>query len=132
MSAKTDKTDTLKKKMLETLEASLGVVTSACKAVGIHRSTHYDWMNNDDQYAKAVHEIQDVALDFAESQLHSQIKGGSTSATIFYLKCKGKKRGYIERQEIDFRGGELDLSDISTEEIQEYLSRQNEEQEEKD
>lgn len=132
MSAKTDKTDTLKKKMLDTLEASLGVVTSACKAVGIHRSTHYDWMNNDDQYSKAVHEIQDVALDFAESQLHSQIKGGSTSATIFYLKCKGKKRGYIERQEIDFKGGEPDMSDISTEEIQEYLSRQNEEQEEKD
>ena len=132
MSAKTDKTDRLKKKMLDTLEASLGVVTSACKAVGIHRSTHYDWMNNDEDYAKAVHEIQDVALDFAESQLHSQIKGGSTSATIFYLKCKGKKRGYIERQEIDFRGGEIDMSDISTEEIQEYLSRQNEEQEEKD
>ena len=29
------------------------------------------------------------------------MKEGSTSATIFFLKTKGKKRGYIERQEID-------------------------------
>ena len=36
----------------------------------------------------------------AESQLHKQILDNSVPATIFYLKTKGKKRGYIERQEI--------------------------------
>ena len=41
-----------------------------------------------------------MALDFAESQLHKQIQNGEVSSTIFYLKTKGKKRGYIERQEI--------------------------------
>ena len=45
--------------------------------------------------------LKNIALDFAESQLHSQIKDGSTSATIFYLKTKGKKRGYVEKQELD-------------------------------
>ncbi len=43
-------------------------------------------------------------MDFAESQLYKQIKEGSTAATIFYLKTKGKKRGYIERQEIEHNG----------------------------
>jgi len=90
--------------MLNALEKSLGVVTTAAKNVGIHRQTHYDWMNKDKEYKKAVQELNEVALDFAESQLHKQMKDGNTSATIFYLKTKGKKRGYIERQEI--RGAE--------------------------
>ena len=44
--------------------------------------------------------FSNIVLDFAESQLHKQILDGSTTATIFLLKTKGKSRGYIERQEI--------------------------------
>ena len=50
---------------------------------------------------KEVDEIVDVALDFAESKLLQSINNGSDTATIFYLKTKGKKRGYVEKQEID-------------------------------
>jgi len=82
------------------MEQSLGVVTQACKMVGVSRVTYYDYYNNDPEFKKQIDEIQNVALDFAESQLHKQIRDGSTSATIFYLKTKGKNRGYIERQEI--------------------------------
>jgi hypothetical protein len=59
-----------------------------------------------------------VALDFAESSLHKQIRNGSTPATIFFLKCKGRGRGYIEKQEIDFNNNSApDLSDLSTDEL---------------
>ena len=51
-----------------------------------------------------VEDLQDITLDFAESQLHKQIKDGNTTATIFLLKTKGKKRGYIERSEIKVDG----------------------------
>ena len=100
-----NKTAQHKKAILEALEQSLGVVTSACKKVGIGRTTFYDWMRSDEEFAKQVKDIEDIAIDFAESQLHKQIKGGNTSATIFYLKTKGKNRGYVERQEIS---GDLD------------------------
>ena len=92
--------DMQKKAMLEALEKALGVVTTACHTVGIARSTHYNWLNDDPDYKAAVDSLADVAIDFAESQLFKQIKGGIPASTIFYLKTKGKKRGYIEGQEI--------------------------------
>jgi len=91
---------TLKRAMIEALEKSLGIVTSACKSVGINRSTHYDWLKSDEDYKAEVESIEDIAIDFAESQLHKQIKDGNPTSTIFYLKTKAKKRGYVERQEI--------------------------------
>lgn len=91
---------TLKKAMLAALEKSLGVVTTAANNVGITRKTHYDWLNNDEEYAAQVEALENMVLDFAESQLHKQINEGNTTATIFLLKTKGKKRGYVERQEI--------------------------------
>lgn len=90
---------TLKKAMIDALIKSLGVVTTAAKIAGIDRSTHYDWLKTDDDYKAQVDSIEDIAIDFAESKLHSQIEKGDTTATIFFLKTKGKKRGYIEKQE---------------------------------
>lgn len=92
---------TLKKAMINALSLHLGIVTSAAKDVGIDRTTHYLWLKEDEDYRLAVESIQDITLDFAESQLHKLIKNDDTTATIFYLKTKGKKRGYIERIEND-------------------------------
>jgi len=98
---KANKTEHSKKALLEALEKSLGIVTTACKIVGVGRTTYYEWYNGDKEFRSAVDELKNVALDFAESQLHKQISDNSTAATIFYLKTKGKKRGYVERQEIE-------------------------------
>jgi len=96
-----DRTDTKKGLMLEALEKSLGIVSTACKMVDISRQTHYAWLKADEEYKKAVNSIQDSVLDFAESHLYKLVKEGNPAATIFFLKTKGKKRGYIERQEIE-------------------------------
>ena len=100
----TTNSEILKKAMLDALEKHLGVITTACKSVGIARSTHYEWYQKDKEYKKAVKELENVALDFAESQLHKQIAKGNPLSTMFYLKCKGKKRGYIEQQEVKVTG----------------------------
>lgn len=89
-----------KRAMLNALVHTLGIVTTACQSCNIHRRTHYDWMSNDAEYKKAVQEIDNVVLDVAETQLYKKIREGDTIATIFYLKTKGKKRGYIERHEL--------------------------------
>ena len=100
-----NKTEHHKKAMIEAMEKSLGVVTSACKAVGIGRTTHYQWMQDDEEYKKAINDLENITLDFAESQLHKQIKDGNTTATIFFLKTKGKNRGYVESQDINITQG---------------------------
>jgi len=104
--------------MYEALTNNLGNVTKSAEQIGIHRQTHYDWINDDPEYAAAVASLKNVALDFAEEQLRKLMEGAerqalthdgeivtikdapNTSAIIFYLKTQGKQRGYIERQEL--------------------------------
>jgi len=104
--------------MYEALTKNLGNVTKSAEDIGIHRQTHYDWMNDDSEYKAAVDSLKNVALDFAEEQLRKLMEGAerqalthdgevvtikdapNTSAVIFYLKTQGKQRGYIERQEL--------------------------------
>jgi hypothetical protein len=121
-----------KRKLLDALRASLGVVETACKRAGVPRRNHYDWMAKDAKYAAEVAEIEDVALDFGESQLHKLMNGYTlpdtkvffnkedpdnailvpltkhvgpdAGAVIFFLKTKGKKRGFLERTQIEHSG----------------------------
>ena len=108
-----------KKAILNALELYHGIVTDACGSIGLARSTFYDWLKTDLVFKAQVDEIQDVALDFVESKLFQKINGVATAgksgedgellvydlppsdtAIIFYLKTRGKKRGYIERTEL--------------------------------
>jgi len=109
---------TLKKAMLEALEKTLGIVSTAANIVGITRKTHYDWLNKDPEYAKSVSELENLALDYAESKLFKNIEKEKEASVFFYLKTKGKKRGYVERQEIVHQGG-MPVSKISEEAMQE-------------
>lgn len=96
--SKENKTERNKKKLIESMEKSLGVVTTACKLAGLGRTTFYEYYNTDDNFKNSCDDIENIALDFAESQLHKQIKGGNPTSTIFFLKTKGKSRGYFEKQ----------------------------------
>ena len=101
MGIKENKTEHNKKMLLEALEKSLGVVTTACRSVGIGRTTFYTYYNEDNEFKKSVDDISNIALDFAESQLHQLMQDGNPSSVIFYLKTKGKNRGYYEKSHLD-------------------------------
>ncbi len=100
---KATKNYTRKRAMIETMIQTLGVVTPACELCKVDRSTHYRWLKEDPTYKMAYEDLGEVALDFAETNLHKQIKEGVPASTIFYLKTKGKNRGYIEKTEIDWK-----------------------------
>lgn len=94
------RTQERKRAVIEALNESFGIVTTACINAGIDRSTFYDWVKTDAEFAKAVEDIEDVTLDFVEGKLLQNVKDNDTQSILFYLKTKGKRRGYTERTEI--------------------------------
>jgi|GEM_PF-2382416 len=92
-----------KQQLLQALERSLGLITPACKEVGITRQMYYLYYNNDDDFRKAVDDINDITIDFVENQLFRKIKDGDTQAILFFMKYKGRKRGYTDTIDINSR-----------------------------
>ena len=99
----------IKKRLIEALVKSMGVVQQACIKVGVSRSTYYDYYRKDEAFKKEVDDCKEIALDFAESKLLKNIESGREASIMFYLKTQGKKRGYIERTEVD-NAGELTIN----------------------
>lgn len=85
-------------KLLEVM-ADSSSVTKACKDCNIGRDTHYRWLKNDAEYAEEFKKIDDMVIDLVEDCFMENIKSGNVAAQIFFLKTRGRKRGYEEKQE---------------------------------
>ena len=110
-----------KNKVIECLKNSKGIVADACKNTGISRGTFYKWYKEDEDFKEQVDEINEATLDFVESKLLENIKKGEVTSIIFYLKTKGRNRGYQEKQEIDInalRLPQIELQEADYEEIE--------------
>jgi phage antirepressor YoqD-like protein len=105
MKGEINKSEHIKKALLDALEKTLGNVTQACKLVDVSRTTFYEYMKEDD-FADKVADIEQISHDYVESKLFKQIEKENMTGIIFYLKTKGKSRGYIERHEIDHKNHE--------------------------
>jgi hypothetical protein len=115
----TTKGNSLKKAaMLEAMRYTLGNVTEATAQAGISRKTHYQWMQTDPEYRENVDAITEAAIDFVEGKLFQLIDGPTrtietpegvktvkdapnVAAVIYFLKTRGKARGYVERHEVN-------------------------------
>lgn len=113
-----------KKVFVEKMKKTLGNITASSEAAGINRCTYYEWYEKDAEFRAAIDSIAESCIDFAESSLMQQIKDGNPTSTIFYLKTKGKKRGYIETQELTGKDGkDLIPAQMTDDEIKKELER---------
>lgn len=94
-----------KSRLLECLNDCNGIVAYACKKADISRVTYYKYYKEDPLFKQKADDIQELQIDVAEAALLKKIKNEDTTAIIFYLKTKGKTRGYSERYEIGGPGG---------------------------
>ena len=107
-----------KETLLEALENSLGIVSTACNRTGISRSSFYKWYKEDEEFRKKVDEIDNIKLDFVETKLFKNIENEKEKSIIFYLQHKGHKRGYIQKQNINLTSNEEDIKKIEIEIIE--------------
>lgn len=110
-----------KTQLIENLRICKGIVANACEVVGVSRGTFYNWCKEDEAFKAQVDEINEATLDFVESKLLENIKKGEVTSIIFYLKTKGRNRGYQEKAEIDInalRLPQIELQEADFEEIE--------------
>ena len=76
-------------------------ITATCTALGIARKTFYEWGEKKKKLAEGLEAAEEAIIDFAESKLVEHINNDDVQALIFFLRTKGKKRGYVEKTEAD-------------------------------
>ena len=94
-------TSNKKETFLQALKLNLGNITEACKASNTGRQTYYNWVDDDEEFKHSCKDVEESLLDLAENRLLEKIDNSDITAIIFFLKTKGKKRGYIEKQEVE-------------------------------
>ena len=96
--------DTKKKKVsnddiVHTYEKKGANISATCIALGIDRKTFYNRRKASEELNDRLSSVEESLIDFAESKLMKAITDDNLTATIFYLKTKGRNRGYVEKVE---------------------------------
>jgi len=103
----------------DALRQAGGIISTAAKILetaygSCTPRTVRNYVKRHPRLAEVIEETVELNLDTAESQLMSLIANGNLGAVIFYLKTKGKARGYVERVEATGSGGGPIKIDIET------------------
>ena len=76
-------------------------ISKTCKQISISRGTYYNWLDDDAEFEREVKHAKEGLIDDLESEIYMQIfEKHNIVATIFALKCLGKKRGWMEQEKI--------------------------------
>lgn len=98
-----------------------GILSDIAANIGVERVTIYAWCEEDPEFKQALEDSRERFIDLAESNLRKLVAGvpaiekdengnnrfvgwierPSETSIIFTLKTRGKKRGYVERQEVE-------------------------------
>jgi hypothetical protein len=94
-----------KRRFLEAY-AENGNVTLSAQAAGVFRTTHYDWLEADPEYAAAFHQAEEESADRLEKIARDRAAAGSDTLLIFLLKGIRPDK-YADRLKVDLRRQEI-------------------------
>lgn len=107
------------------IEDSGGIISTIAERLGCEWHTAKKYINSSDELKSAYEAESESVIDLAESKLIENIQANDNTAILFYLKTKGKKRGYVERSEIE-HSGKIETNIITTltpEQLKESLKK---------
>lgn len=87
------------KAVRKALKRYKGRVASAAKALGCTQQGVYQYLKRHPETQAYLEEVRERNIDKVEDKLLEAAANGESWAVCFYLKCQGKHRGYVERQE---------------------------------
>lgn len=95
----TARTTQHKKNLFLQAYVETGTITHAAQAAGIGRRTHYNWLDEDEDYAVAFADAEQAAMDMLEGEARRRGFAGSDTLLIFLLKG-GRPEKYADRRHI--------------------------------
>lgn len=108
--------------VIAALRKARGIMRYAASSLGCHRTTISGMAKRHAEVQAVLEEETEGLIDTAEGKLAEAIARGELGAIIFFLKTRGKRRGYIERGELTGADGKPllpppDLTKLSDEEL---------------
>jgi hypothetical protein len=91
------------------LQQAQGMVSVAARTLGCTRHTVMGYKARHPEIGQAIDEAMELQLDVTELKLFQSIQKGEAWAICFYLKTKGRARGYIEKVEVS---GHITLEEL--------------------
>lgn len=88
------------KQLAAAIEKNGGNVTEAARALKITRWALQKRIAKNKELQQTVESARESMVDLAEGKLKEELGKNNTAIIIFTLKTLGKKRGYVERQEV--------------------------------
>ncbi|MDR2084343.1 MAG: hypothetical protein LBP67_05050 [Bacteroidales bacterium] len=92
-----------KEALMRALEDSSGIVYPVAQAYDVVRATVYEWIKIYD-LTDYIEGLRDNLIDVIESKYIQDAINGKTRNQEFVLRTIGKKRGYVESQDITSNG----------------------------
>jgi len=97
-----NRTQINKERLLKALESSLGVITTALKSCDLSRTNFNKWLKEDEEFAKAVGDVQNIENDFIKSKYYECVKDKVPSVVIHAAKSR---LGWNEKPQLDITSG---------------------------
>ena len=93
-----------KAKFLKGIAGSAGIRSVIAKRIGVSRKALWEYLKKNEWARIALESEEELISDIAETNLFKCIRNGDKWALAFYLKTKGRERGYVEKREVEHSG----------------------------
>jgi len=89
------------KQIAEAIRKTNGLLTYTARELGCHYHTVRNYINKHAELQQEYEDIQELVLDLAENNIRQDIKAGSVETAKWYMRYKGRARGFIDKETND-------------------------------